>query len=137
MVVWNPWHGCKKISSGCENCYVYRRDMQFGKDSSIVTKTLDFDLPIKKNKKGEYKLKSQSEPVYTCMTSDFFIEDADQWREEVWNFIKIRSDLNFIIITKRIHRFLECIPEDWNNGYNNVFINFSFFFYYKDFEYFA
>ena len=22
------------------------------------------------------------------MTSDFFIEDADQWREEVWNFIK-------------------------------------------------
>ena len=32
------------------------------------------------------------------MTSDFFIEDADQWREEVWNFIKIRSDLNFIII---------------------------------------
>ena len=51
MVVWNPWHGCKKISSGCENCYVYRRDMQFGKDSSIVTKTLDFDLPIKKIRK--------------------------------------------------------------------------------------
>ena len=34
MAIWNPWHGCKKISSGCENCYVYRRDMQFGKDSS-------------------------------------------------------------------------------------------------------
>ena len=122
MVVWNPWHGCKKISSGCENCYVYRRDAQFGKDSSIVTKTLDFDLPMKKNKKGEYKLQSKNEPVYTCLTSDFFIEDADQWREEVWNCIKIRSDLNFIIITKRIHRFLECIPEDWNSGYDNVTI---------------
>ena len=47
MAIWNPWHGCKKISSGCENCYVYRRDMQFGKDSSIVTKTLDFNLPVR------------------------------------------------------------------------------------------
>ena len=26
MVVWNPWHGCHKISPGCANCYVYRRD---------------------------------------------------------------------------------------------------------------
>ncbi len=94
MAIWNPWHGCKKISSGCKNCYVYRRDMQFGKDSSIVTKTLDFDLPIKKNRNGEYKLQSKNEPIYTCMTSDFFIEDADQWRDEVWNFIKIRSDLS-------------------------------------------
>lgn len=105
MAIWNPWHGCKKISSGCENCYVYRRDMQFGKDSSIVTKTLDFNLPVKKNRNGEYKLQSKNEPIYTCMTSDFFIEDADQWRDEVWNFIKIRSDLSFVIITKRIHRF--------------------------------
>ena len=121
MAIWNPWHGCKKISSGCENCYVYRRDMQFGKDSSIVTKTLDFNLPVKKNRNGEYKLQSKNEPIYTCMTSDFFIEEADQWRDEVWNFIKTRSDLSFVIITKRIHRFLECIPKDWNNGYDECY----------------
>ena len=36
MRVWNPWHGGKKISPGCLNCYVYRRDAEFGKDSSIV-----------------------------------------------------------------------------------------------------
>lgn len=45
------------------------------------------------------------------MTSDFFIEDADQWRDEVWNFIKIRSDLSFVIITKRIHRFWSVYPK--------------------------
>ena len=39
MAIWNPWHGCKKISPGCYNCYVYRRDAEFGKDSSIVKKT--------------------------------------------------------------------------------------------------
>ena len=37
--IWNPWHGCKKLSPGCANCYVYRRDDSIGKDASIVTKT--------------------------------------------------------------------------------------------------
>ena len=59
MVIWQPGihgTGCKKISPGCANCYVYRRDAEFGKDSSIVTRTSSFDMPIKRNRKGEYKL---------------------------------------------------------------------------------
>ena len=48
MSGWNPWHGCTKISPGCKNCYVYRRDAEFGKDASVVHKTASFDLPIKK-----------------------------------------------------------------------------------------
>ena len=24
--IWNPWHGCKKISEGCKNCYMYYLD---------------------------------------------------------------------------------------------------------------
>ena len=34
--------------------------------------------------------------------------------------IKERSDLYFIFLTKRIKRFLKCIPDDWNDGYDNV-----------------
>ena len=56
---WNLWHGCTKVSAGCRNCYVYRRDAEFGKDSSIVTKTKAFDLPIRKDRKGEYKVKPE------------------------------------------------------------------------------
>lgn len=122
MAIWNPWHGCKKISPGCYNCYVYRRDAEFGKDSSIVTKTSNFDLPLKKNRKKEYKLQPDGEPVYTCMTSDFFIKEADEWRPDVWRMIKYRSDLDFVVITKRIDRFMECIPGDWGDGYDNVTI---------------
>lgn len=22
MIIWNPWHGCHKISEGCEHCYM-------------------------------------------------------------------------------------------------------------------
>lgn len=122
MEMWNPWHGCRKISSGCLNCYVYRRDAEFGKDSSIITKTSKFNYPIQKNRLQEYKLQSENEAIFTCGTSDFFIEEADEWREEAWSFIKERSDLTFLIITKRIHRFGNCIPSDWNEGYDNVII---------------
>ena len=46
MPLWNPWHGCTKCSPGCRNCYVYRRDAEFGKDASIVKKTASFNLPV-------------------------------------------------------------------------------------------
>ena len=99
MSTWNPWHGCKKISPGCTNCYVYRRDAEFGKDSSVVTRTSKFDMPVKCNRKGDYKLQPDGESVYTCMTSDFFLDEADVWRAEAWNIIRRRSDLHFVIIT--------------------------------------
>lgn len=121
MTVWNPWHGCHKISEGCLNCYVYRRDSTYDKDSSIVSKNKDFDLPIRKNRKGEYKIPDGS-VVYTCMTSDFFVEDADKWRSEIWSIIKERKNVNFVIITKRIDRFFCRIPNDWAGGYENVAI---------------
>ena len=122
MPVWNPWHGCKKISPGCLNCYVYRRDAEFGKDSSIVARTSGFCLPVKRSRNGEYKLRPDGERVYTCMTSDFFLEEADEWRPEAWRMIRERSDLEFVIITKRIHRFHVGLPEDWGEGYGNVMV---------------
>ena len=118
--IWNPWHGCRRYSEGCKNCYVYRRDESVGKDPSVVQKNAGFNLPIAKNRRGEYKIHSGS-LLYTCMTSDFFVEEADAWREEIWNMMRLRPDVDFMIITKRIVRFPECIPADWGEGYPNVF----------------
>ena len=36
--IWNPWHGCKKYSEGCENCYMYYLDSQRDKDGSDIYK---------------------------------------------------------------------------------------------------
>ena len=121
MTIWNPWHGCHKVSPGCANCYMYRRDAEFGKDSSVVAKTASFRLPVQRTRQGDYKLKGAG-CVYTCMTSDFFVEEADGWREEAWGFIRARPDLSFYIITKRIHRFEVGLPPDWGAGYDNVTI---------------
>ena len=122
MAGWNLWHGCHKISPGCQHCYVYRRDESIGLDASRVYKTKSFDLPVRKNRTGEYKIPS-GETVYTCFSSDFFVEEADEWRGEAWQMIRERPDLDFYIVTKRIHRLAECLPEDWGSGWDNVRIN--------------
>ncbi len=119
MAMWNPWRGCHKYSEGCKFCYIHKGDSKGGIDTNNVVKTDKFDAPIEKNKKGEYKIKS-GQTVYMCFSSDFLIEDADEWRDDCWKMIKERSDLHFIFLSKRIERFLDCIPMDWNEGYDNV-----------------
>lgn len=119
-VTWNPWHGCHKLSEGCRNCYVYRMDARYEKDASVVTQNeSNFFLPIAKRRNGEYKYPSGT-LFYTCFSSDFFVEEADAWRDEIWRMMRERKDCTFFLITKRIDRFDECKPDDWGDGYGNV-----------------
>ena len=117
-VSWNPWHGCKRVSEGCQNCYVYRIDGAHGKESRTVTLNADFLLPLR-GQGGSSKIRS-GETVYTCFSSDFLIEEADEWREDAWNMMRLRADLHFVFFTKRIHRLEQVLPRDWGNGYENV-----------------
>ena len=114
-LTWNPWHGCKKYSEGCLNCYVYRRDASVGRDASIVARTKDFDLPLRRRRDGGFAIPPGAH-VYACMTSDFFLPEADAWRAEAWECIRARPDVSFSIITKRILRMGECLPPDWGDG---------------------
>lgn len=123
-VSWNLWHGCSKISAGCENCYVYRMDKLFDRDPKDVRKTADFDLPVRRKRDRSYKI-APGETVYTCFTSDFLLDMADAFRPEAWMMMRQRSDLRFVFFTKRPHRFLNCIPPDWGDGYPNVTVGCS------------
>lgn len=122
--IWNPWHGCKKVSEGCKNCYMYYLDkVRSNSSGEIIYKSKsNFNYPLQKNRKGEYKIRS-GEQIRLCMTSDFFLEEADEWREEAWDIIKIRRDVKFFILTKRADRIEKYLPKDWNNGYENVILN--------------
>ncbi len=120
MAMWNPWRGCKKCSDGCKYCYIHKGDFKRHIDTNNIVKTIDFSKPIEKLANGNYKVKSGI--VYTCFSSDFLIEEADSWRDDCWKIIKERSDLMFLFLTKRIERFSKCIPDDWNDGYDNVIV---------------
>ena len=117
---WNPWHGCHKCSEGCQNCYAYFLDKRYGRDTNEVVKNKsNFNFPVKKDRAGQYKLESGSF-VRVCMTSDFFLEEADEWRKEAWDFIRQRSDVTFSLLTKRAQRIRECLPGDWEDGWDHV-----------------
>ena len=60
--------------------------------------------------------------VYLGFSTDFLLPEADGWRTECWNMIKERQDCTFLFLTKRIARFMDCIPADWGEGWDNVVV---------------
>ncbi len=119
MAMWNPWRGCHRYSEGCKFCFIHKGDDKRGVDTNEIVRTDKFNVPIEKTKAGAYKVKS-GQTVYLCFSTDFLIEEADSWRQECWEMIKERSDLDFLFLTKRIDRFMDCVPKDWIDGYDNV-----------------
>ncbi len=121
--IWNPWHGCRKVSEGCAHCYMYFLDTMRQQDGSHIYKVKNnFKYPLKKNRDGSYKVKS-GEQLRVCMTSDFFLEEADKWRSEAWEIMKKRSDVVFFLLTKRPQRVEKCLPKDWGDGWENIFFH--------------
>ena len=121
--IWNPWHGCKKCSEGCLNCYMYFLDAQRGKDGGEIYRTkAGFRYPLSKDREGRYKVQS-GEMLRVCMTSDFFLEEADPWRDEAWDIIHQRPDVKFWLLTKRPQRVAAHLPRDWGEGWENVMFN--------------
>lgn len=120
--IWNPWHGCVKVSEGCEHCYMYFLDRMRGADGRHIYRTRNFDYPLHRRRGGGYRIRP-GEMIRVCMTSDFFLEEADCWRQQAWQIIRQRSDVKFFLLTKRPERVAGCLPSDWGDGWKNVFFN--------------
>jgi len=114
---WNPWHGCKKVSDGCKFCYMYRDKEKYGQDPTLVVRSkTKFKDPLK-----------WKEPtvIFTCSWSDWFIDEADEWRDEAWAVIKATPQHTYQILTKRPERIKDHLPADWGTGYPNVWLGVS------------
>ncbi len=121
--IWNPWHGCVKCSEGCQHCYMYFLDRVRDRSGADIYKTkTGFSYPLQKNRNGGYKIQS-GELIRVCMSSDFFLEEADPWRDEAWEIMRRRSDVRFFLLTKRPQRVQNCLPKDWGGGWENIFFN--------------
>jgi len=114
---WNPWHGCEKVSQGCKFCYMFRDKERFKQQPTNVIRS-----------KGSFKKPvSWKEPklIFTCSWSDWFIEQADDWRDEAWKIIKNTPHHTYQILTKRPERIADNLPDDWGDGYPNVWLGVS------------
>ena len=110
-----------KVSEGCAHCYMYFLDGKRGIDTSKVFRTENFNMPLRRNRDGSFKYPSGME-IFVGLSTDFFVEEADAWRDEAWRVIRRRPDLVFRILTKRAARIRECLPSDWGGGYENVLL---------------
>ena len=115
---WNIARGCTKVDEDCKYCYMYRDSMnntRYNPLDIVRTKTV-FDMPL--------KLKEPSK-IFTCSLTDFFHEAIDSYRNEAWDIIRKCPQHTFQILTKRPERIKEHLPEDWGNGWNNVWLGTS------------
>lgn len=121
---WNPFYGCRKVSPGCKHCYMYRDMERFGRDPFTVKRAADntFRAPLRWAKSGKVASGSR---IFTCSWSDFFIEDADDWRGEAWDIIRATPQYTYQILTKRPENIADRLPSDWGAGWANVWLGVS------------
>lgn len=130
---WNPHYGCRKVSAGCKNCYAEREMIKYGKEFGDVKRAAagTFNSPLtwlRRWNDGERDPKKALMPgsrIFTCSWSDWFIEDADSYRDDEWAIVRATPEYIYLILTKRPERILDHLPTDWGYGYQNVWLGVS------------
>ena len=122
----NTHWGCTKISDGCSNCYAENMGNRFGVKwgAGEPRKTMSenyWKQPLKWNKRaGENNVR---ERVFCSSMADVFDNEAPEGvREKLWSLIKATPHLDWLIVTKRIGNVKNMLPEDWGDGYPNVWL---------------
>lgn len=62
--------------------------------------------------------------------SDFFIPQADAWRQEIYPILEQTTNLLYLILTKYPERVMSLLPQNWSteahpNGYSHVILGTS------------
>jgi protein gp37 len=120
---WNPYIGCRPVSDECDHCYADTLvTNRMGRDFSIVTRTKTWKAPQEFNRKAPalaLKL-GRRVRVFCASLSDFFIQDADEWRAEAWEVIRQCPYMGWLILTKRPQLIPSRLPADWGKGWPHV-----------------
>ena len=99
---WNPWHGCHHVSPGCDHCYMFTAKRRYAQDPDVVVRSkTTFRDPLKW---------TNPRKVFTCSWSDFFIKDADPWRDEAWAIVRATPQHTYQVLTKRPHLIARRLP---------------------------
>jgi len=96
---------------------MYRQKLRYGQDPKLIARSkTTFYSPLK-----------WTEPrlVFTCSWSDWFIENADEWRDEAWEVIRRTPQHAYQILTKRPERIARHLPAGWSDGWQNVWLGVS------------
>jgi protein gp37 len=120
--------GCAKVSPACMNCYAERLSKRYGFQvwgSNADRRTFGenhWREPLKWNAKAE---KDGVRRRVLCSSMCDVFEDhptIDQEREKLWQLIRRTPQLDWQLLTKCAERIRGCLPDDWGEGYPNVWL---------------
>jgi len=122
---WNPWLGCRHVSTECDHCYAdFLVSKRMGKDFTTAWKTKTWRDPIKWNAKAPELQQELGRRVrvFCASLTDFFLAEVDEWRPAAWDIIRQCANLDWLILTKRPALVEKRLPADWGSGYPNVWL---------------
>ena len=97
---------------------MFREQSRRGIDPTMVTRAAPrtFGSPLRWKEAAR---------VFACSYSDWFVEEADPWRDEAWETVYQTGHLTYQILTKRPERIATHLPANWGDGYKNVWLGVS------------
>lgn len=129
----NPWHGCTKVSPGCDNCYAERDSKRFNAGMTLwgvdAGRKLMRDAYWQQPAKWQAKaIREGTRPrVFCASMADVFDNhpDVKDSRSHLWEVIRLTPRLDWLVLTKRIGNAKSMLPEDWGDGWPNVWLGIS------------
>lgn len=129
----NPWWGCVKVSPGCEHCYAESLSKRFGRHiwgpakttDRMITSDTNWRQPLAWNRQAEAE--GRSRRVFCASMSDVFEDhpQLDEPRRRLWRLIAHTPYLDWQLLTKRPENIAHMLPDDWGNGWPNVWLGTS------------
>lgn len=127
----NPIWGCEKISPGCANCYAATFAKRTGSDvwgAGRERKTFSgryWEQPHKWNREAEKA--QRRDRVFCASMTDWCLDDQTMkdLLPTLFNLIRWTPWLDWLLLTKRADRIRMSLPQDWGDGYPNVWLGVS------------
>ena len=126
----NPWLGCQKVSPGCDNCYAEALTLRYGwtqwgpQAERRRTAPANWRKPLRWQRQAS---KDQTRHrVFCASLADVFDNQAPPGAlQDLWGLVRNTPDLDWQILTKRPQNIQGNLPEDWQQGYPNVWLGVS------------
>ena len=128
----NPWIGCQHVSPGCDHCYAeVMMDHRYGRvewgphGERKRTSEANWKKPLRWNAEARtFKAEYGHRPrVFCASLADVFDNQVpSKWRRDLFALIGECRRLNWLVLTKRPQNIRKMLPDDWGDGYRNVWL---------------
>jgi protein gp37 len=112
----NPWHGCQRVSPGCEHCYAETFSKRIGlkiwgpQAPRRFFGDSHWAEPLKWNAAAEKA--GERRRVFCASMADVLEDrrDLDGWRKKLWELILATQWLDWLLLTKRPENLSRLYP---------------------------